>query len=466
MHTTYFRFGMALLLIICFLTRIITPHPGPTWDEAMNLLSTEAVMRGSDHVYSYWFWRHPPLYKALLSLGYARPYPDWLSNMQVIHAGLSTLNLLLLVWVLKQTASIKTALLAGVFWILLPGVRFYDPWIKADLLVITFGLAAVGFVSRKNLVRGGLMLGLGLLTKETAAIWVVPMALFMPWKDSLRSSLIPFAIALGFCLPWYAFRIPELTHYLAFSTGLPLKDTEDWFAPWYTYWIQVPLLLGPAGMICLIPNLASRQKSLQRYWPLALLLAGLTILSLIRGKPPWLLITFQPALAALCGMGVACGLRWLEDHGGRKLGQAFLVVTVLALSVQAWAFDSDALLRRLSPSTHWGTHSSQEAAALIETQVSANETFAVSPMYYWEGQENVICPILLCSLTRSPDMLIIPPPKTRQEYINLLRASPVTWMLVSPTPANAEAELFPLSREGRVQIIPSQGALLMKPLSL
>jgi hypothetical protein len=445
----------------CIILRALSHHPGPTWDEAMNMLSTESILQGTDNAYSYWFWRHPPLFKSLIALGYARPYPAWNENLHLIMAALSGINAFILMRVLTRTHGKIVALASGFAWLCLPGPRFYDLWIKGDLLVITFGLLALGAAANKKIFQSGLLLGLAMLTKETAAIWTIPLAFYLPRKPHFRAFWVCYGTAIALCLPWYAFRIPELTHYLAFATGLPLTETEDWSAPWYTYWIQLPKLLGYAGVLIVISGLVIRKDQLKHLWPLTMLFSGLVLLSLIRGKPPWLFITFQPALAALCGIGLARVLDWARRHPFHPMKLVSISSAVIALSLQAFLYDSDALLKSLSPSTHWGTHSSQEAAALINENVPATDSFSVSPMYYWYGKEKFICPILLCSLSRPPDILIRPGPMTRNDYLRILKGEEPDWALVSPNPQQAETELFPLIIEGHVRVIPGQGALLV-----
>ncbi len=450
-----------VLGILCAVIRLTAHHPGPTWDEAMNLLSTEAVLLGREHTYSYWFWRHPPLYKGLIALGMAQPYPAWTSNLQVIHAAVSCLNLGLLLWVLIKTHDRNTALLAAFAWVLIPGARFYDPWIKADVLVNTFGLLAVGTAARFKYHRAGLFLGLALLTKETAAIWAIPVLWMLPVKTERKRVIQCLALAGLVCLPWYVFRIEELTHYLAFATGLPIKQTADWSAPWTTYWTHLPVLLGPVGLLLTAIALWNRRAEWSSNWPLAMVVPGLLLLSVIRGKPPWLLMTFQPALAALCGIGAARLLQWSGQKVPKPAQAGVALICVAGLGIQAGFYDSDLILKKLSPQTHWGTHSSQEAADLIETHVPEDASFAVSPMYYWERVEKQICPILLCSLTRQPSALIYPPPRVQEDYLRLVQDQDLDWVLVSPTPDTAERELFPLMRDGSLHMIVGQGAILI-----
>jgi 4-amino-4-deoxy-L-arabinose transferase-like glycosyltransferase len=470
-------FLLALCMILYALLRLRFIDHVLTWDEAMNLLSTQAFFAGQENPYSFWFYRHPPVYALLLGL-FTGAGRAWASSAILMNIALGVLLLLALLR-LQTLAAGKTAALWGVFcYALMPAAMFFDVWIKRDLLVNLLGLVALHAFFRRRAWSAGVWLGLALLSKELALFYALPIlaALFLEkdrsvWREVCKTGAMAALISFG----WYVFFSTTGAHYFSFATGIELVETEKWARPWTDVWSRLPLNLGWAGILLLLPGFwilrkpsseSSPDGVLQRaaaWWPVTFAVPILLVLTLMKGKTPWFIIPVLPAFAALQGLGLVFIFNRIF-HGAAIVGKVLLTVGVCACLVLlvrgAGMLEYDGMLERQAGGMAWGSQSSAAAARAVNEAVQPKERWAATPMFYWEGEQNALCPILLTAVLQPPDA-VWPVPATAEELWARVQDEDMDWVLVSPTLEAANDLIGPLLIEKKVKAEILNGSILL-----
>lgn len=447
---------LGAILVLHVLLRV--PHLGHllAWDEAMNLLSVRSHAAGVNNEYAYWFSRHPPVYTAALS--WLMPF----SSSFAVHAAgfslaVSAGVLAMLFAVMRVACGTRAALFAGACYALMPGAIFYDTWVKQDGLVALTGLGAILCWLLRRPVPSGLLLGLCFLLKANAIFYAA--AVFMLWlverPRQWRGLAIVAAGPAVLAGWWYLFRGTDLGHQFAFVTGIEVREVEEWSKPWWYFFAKLRLDLGWPGVIAAVAGLAvvvGRVAGVAgparglAFWPLAVLLPGYAIITLMHGKTPWLNIALLPAWAAL--QGTACDWLWrlpLPGRFGRRGLLSFAALAVLAAALVR--FDYARFMQRQDLGMWRGSNASRSAAAVLARLAVPGQRILVTPMWYWTEEQAATCPIFLCyldSLGRHAGLELFAAANSiaAPEFVEIVRAHRIDFALVAPPPGDGERRLL------------------------
>ncbi len=269
-----------------------------------------------------WLWRawagdtgeYPGLYPAILSLPWALfglGHPSRLP-LGALNLGLALLTAGAAGRVARRLVAPERATLAelGAFGacLLLPegtGIsRHFMPegaLAAAVALTLLLALRAVKRPTRGRAAALGLALGLGMLTKQTLALYALAPVAWTLLRLRGRG-LWTLGVAAAVAGPWYAL---HLGAQLAYGAGSAPADAS---VPLTLHLAYYPLALGwsglgPALALALVLTLARRPAGLAL--PLGTLGLGLLLLTLVPKKYPRLLVPLGPAAAVVLGVGLA-----------------------------------------------------------------------------------------------------------------------------------------------------------------
>ncbi len=470
-----------------------------SWDEAVTLCSIRSFVAGGTDSFANWFWRHGPLLQWFISL--LSPLTSgFAERSQACALGIGLLTLVTLYGLNRSVLGVPAALWSCFCLALMPGAILFDTWVKQDGLVALCGLAALYCAHRRRELLCGLCLGLALLSKETAVFYVATVWL-MAWfaddrpaalRRSFRASLIAGLLAAW----WYLLFNSGVRLALLFALGSSQTEVEHWSGGWYYYAARLPESLGLAGVLLLFLGLLA-SLALARTWgarPSAcrppprpdalwavffLLVAG-TVLSAARGKVPWMMQVFLPALATVQGFGVQRFLAWGLADARRRLsicrrpvlrhrlrwtlgfGAALAVVGVAGELRPAY----DDRLNHMDEGLYIGALASRQAACAVNARVREGERLLLSKFFYWRYGE-CACPIFLMYLTRVPEVIVIEPTTSKDDIVTLIRQYHMDWALLSPAPPpDGPDVLAPLVREYNLFPIVTRGACLLHTSSM
>jgi 4-amino-4-deoxy-L-arabinose transferase-like glycosyltransferase len=442
-----------------------------TWDEAMNLCSIRSFVSPGTDVFSFWFWRHPPLLfffalpLAPLKLGFAERV-----EMLSVLVGVITLAMLFLLN--RKVFGERVALWSCFLLSVMPSSMFYDVWLKRDAPVAALGLAAILLVVHSRPLLAGLCLGGALLAKETAVFYVgaaLLMWLLAPrqhrWRQAAGMLLVAFAVA-GW---WYlgvkssvdgvvsqAVKPAEavgllvrlgagFSEHLQFAMGAD-RWSANWAGAWHYYLSRLPHDLGWLGFVLAV---AGAILSILRWvrggarevcWPLVLLVPALAVLSALPGKVPWVPICLYPAWATLAAFGadsVARAVRARGEGSAATVGlTALLVVQAVTLSYERMlAHDGS---RQLVPAQN-----SRQIAEVLNGLVTDSDRVLLTSFHHWQGPKpGYVCPVFTSYLQRKPAILIRSHLLSFDAYLADIREHRIDWALLSPPPGPEAQALF------------------------
>ncbi len=444
------------------------------WDEAMHLLTTRALYGGGTDGYSPWFWRHPPLLGVLslllepLRAGYAER-AEWLT------LALGTAGLIPLFLLNRRAFGPAVALASLGFLAVMPGAVFYGTWIKEEPLVILGGLTALLCFDRHRYWLAGLALGAAFLGKElaifyalaVAALWWLRSPRERHWRD-LAATAVATVLTAGW---WFVCFSVTLRHFWHLTTGGVQGESTDWARPWSFYFTKLPGDLGWAGLALLVAGAvlvgvllwqgrrraaaaaATGDASLSPFaypvsaWPLALLLPGLVVITMVRLKAPWFIVTLYPAIATLQGLLLVSLLHALPRWLPKRPRLAWLLGTGVTVAMVIWmlpprlADSYEALAVRQEPNLLTGAQKSAVAARVMNTLVQDNDRVLLTPMHYWHLTEAVPCPIFTYYF-RPVQVVVRPFDLTYADFVDTVRKYQLHWAMLSPPPDPGVRELL------------------------
>ena len=471
------REALALAGCLALLVALRLPWVGHllSWDEAMNLCSVRAFAAGGTDYFSRWFWHHPPLFNMLLLT--LRPLqPGFAERGELLLIVISSLNLLALFLLNRRVMGAGIALWSCFFLAVLPGVVFYDLWLKQDPLAVLFGLLALYFfVARKPLLSGA-ALGLALLAKEMAVFYAITLILLWLMQGSRRSTrdlLVVLGLAALISAWWYLAFSVSIRYFVAFALGRNTgTDVGIWAEPWHFFIRLVPedlgcvgVLLCAAGLVWLARFRAEPGDELQRHahwWPLCLALPACLIFTLAKGKAAWFLVTLLPAFATLAAVGAWGVLRTRTDRG-RRPAQVLAAVVIGGLAlVPVIGRDYEGAWQRQAPQLWQGANMSREAAQKMNQLVSGGERALITPMYYWRGLREQPCPIFTYYLKDMP-VLVRRADIPLEPLVDLVKKYKLDWIMLSPDPEiGYRSVIEPLMKQYKVPAIFLEGACILK----
>ena len=443
------------------------------WDEAMHLLTTRALYGGGTDGYSPWFWRHPPLLGVLslllepLRAGYAER-AEWLT------LALGTAGLIPLFLLNRRAFGPGVALASLGFLAVMPGAVFYGTWIKEEPVVILGGLTALLCFDRRRYWLAGLALGAAFLGKElaifyalaVAALWWLRSPHERHWRD-LAATAAATALTAGW---WFVCFSVTLRHFWHLTTGSVQGESTDWARPWSFYLAKLPGDLGWAGLALLVAGavlagvlLLGRGRQRQAppsadtgvrppgaplsAWPLALLLPGFAVITVVRLKAPWFIVTLYPAIATLQGLVLVSLLRalyrWLPERPrlAGLLGAGATAAVILIFLPPRLADSYEALAERQEHNLLTGSQTSAVAARVMNTLVQDDDRVLLTPMHYWRLTEVVPCPIFTYYF-RPVAVVVRPFDLTYADFVDTVRKYQIHWAMLSPPPDPGVRELL------------------------
>ena len=202
-----------------------------------------------------------------------------------------------------------------------------------------------GFGSTGGAVVVGAVLGLGMLTKPTFAVYVAPPLCWTAWQAARapgrRERLLrlggALAVAAAVALPWYGPRLvtlPEALLYRATASGVEEGDAPALSrAGLLTYPLHLAYVLGPLTAALLLWGLAAvarRRSARGLLWTAAVL--PFAIISLPQNKDLRYLLPLLPAMALLA----AAAALGAPPAARRFLVAACMVAGALQLSTAAF----------------------------------------------------------------------------------------------------------------------------------
>lgn len=483
---------LAASLALFLLLRL--PHVGHLllWDEAMELCSVRTWTSGGGDFTTAALWWHPPGFKVLLRA--LSPLQEgFAERAQILAVCIALLNATLLFILNRRTMGI-TAAVASVFFIAVsPGAVFYDVLVKQDGPAVTFGIVALLMLTYRRPLYAGLAIGFSLLFKETGAFYAIAALLLWlsglygrrTWKDLAALVLTPAAT----CSWWYLAVQPAVT-----GTSVNAQGIGAWFSsvvqratvhlswashagggwerPWHYYLTLLPndlgatgLILSIAGVFILVVSATSYRRGRTTagnpdypcvgfmFWPVALIIPGFLILTFFSNKVPWVTIVFFPGWVSLQAFALASALR-LTQHAipGRlletnpripNLVNAGIVALIAVTCISPLAdLSHEEALGRMDMGQLVCSRHSLDAAEMTDRFVDPHERLLLSSFYHWYG----LPPGHPCALwawyTRSkPEVVIFPYQTPFCGVTNLMEQFKPDWVLVSPLPGKAKAEM-------------------------
>ena len=299
------------------------------------------------------FYRHPPLY---LSAGIA--YADVTGSGRFgasialeIFSILCAIALTFVVFLCGRDWFGEYAGLAAAFlFAVMPAARMLDSLVKAEPLTLLFVMLFLLFFFRKKYWLAGVMLGLGLLTKEVAVFLPGALLLFLLLKrrwPELRGFGISALVAIVASFWWYLLLSSTSGEFADFFFG---RSTEAavWHKSWSFYLTRIPsdwgwpllvLLIAAIAMLLFVKKAGTgvRKTGFTRrdHAEFALLVVALiyAVLSVSYGKPPWMIYSALPVMALLGGWAVVEAATWFA-HGRVAVAMVAVVLALaLALSI-------------------------------------------------------------------------------------------------------------------------------------
>lgn len=440
------------------------------WDEAMNLCSLRAFAAQGTDAYSDWFWNHPPLFNLLALL--LRPHaPGLAERVQVLRIAMGVASLFVLYALNARAFDPVVALWSTFFLAVLPGGIFFGMWVKRDPVVMLFGLLVLHSFMRRRWVLCGLLLGLALLGKETALLYAGTLAVLWCGLDAgerrFRDIMCVALLSVLVSAWWYVGFSTTLRYFVLFMRGDPNIADAVWARPW-TYYASrlvpdlgwVGAVLGLGGAVWVLVGLrrlrrthdGEARRRPDALWPVVLLVLTYGLLSVSRGKLPWMTVVSFPAWATVQAVGVARVLGALRPRSGRTrlfrwfplslrtvrvlLGVVLVYVSVVSVMFRRY----EDVLKATDYRAWWGAHASREAAQALNRLVGRGERALVTSFYYWRNSRAPGVPDpMFAYYSRDIPMVIRSYDATFDALVQAVREYRLDWALLSPVPGEGES---------------------------
>ena len=469
-------------LAFCLAAFITLRSPGlghlPLWDEAIDACSIRALAAGADDWFARQFWLAPPML-GTLALPLNPAHPAFIVRFQMLVLVLNAGVMVALFFLNRRIFGPATAFWSCLFLAAMPGSVFFGVWTKGGPVASLATLAAVAALVRMRPLYVGLSLGIALLDKETALLSCGAVALLL-MADRRQRSFKAYAgiacTALFTAAWWYMLLSSNLPRTSAFLSGKTAHAAE-WLRPWHAYagWLRSDL--GGAGCIVLIAGAAVMsavrragavgQADPYRWWPAALLVPSVAVLSCIPAKMPWLTVSLHPALATVQGVGIATGIGALLARFGSRRGVRYAVyaaATLCAVAVLWLGRGGDYAHRqagRLGAARVESARRSQANAGKVNAHVPPNQRMIASTFSYLGSNfVNRPCAVFAyyCA-ARLEDYMPYTIPFMVCEQVIIQKS--FDWTIVAPAPGAAtEAFIRGFRDRHHIEPIPLDGAML------
>ncbi len=401
-----------------------------SWDEAMNLLTTQTPPSGQTHPFASWRLRYPPFHDGVLRM----LEPDrggYIARAQALSHLFSFATLLVVHFFNRRLFGVLAACGASLALALMPAHTFFSGWIKQDVPLAFAGYLALFCFVEQRFWAAGLFIAMAFLTKHMAGYYAGAMAVVWVlggwWKIRWDAPLILAGTCLAFA-GWYYLGKPDLVAwFMSFAVGG--MNSLDWQKPADYYlrqfvvdlgWIGVAFLF--AGLVALGLRVQTMWRSLGAaaaaplLWPVALLIPAYAAMQFSTGKTAWYSIALYPALAALMGLGageiirrVAQSHRFSQRWCG-TLGGATTVILVGLLFANAWTNLHGVaymdFFRRKDAPFAWGMETSRTAAGLMNAVLKPESRYVVSDTWYWIDGPGQICAVFAIYAQRWPELTV------------------------------------------------------------
>lgn len=322
------------------------------WDEARYVLCIRSYTGGLEGQWSGYVNLHPPLYLWMCA------FLDWAFDggpisFELISVLFSLATLLLVGRMARFLFDRWTGALSMLFLAALPASTILDTWIKQDAVAIFFLVLTIYLCVREKYVLGGLALGLGMLSKETAvfslpAIGVYALACWQ--RDKILGVVKIGLIGAALSFWWYLFVSNSLG--LFGGVFLGTNSEAETFAPyWYYYFHGLPYDLGWCILVAAIVGLVfcfrrSLQGSRIHLLPAVWFLFIYAFLSISYGKSFWLIAPALPAAAILAAIGTVESVKlaggYVTSERLSRVLKGALAGTLIILAVVGGVFTSNA----------------------------------------------------------------------------------------------------------------------------
>lgn len=435
-----------------------------SWDEAWNLCALKSIASGSGLLAGQ-FWRHPPVY---MEFGFLlSPLRSGFEmRMEILSLVLSIGAILIFVSMISEFFGKRIAVFTGIAYALMPGALFFDTWVKRDSVATLFSILAVWAFLKHRDTFAGILLGLGLLGKETALFYcgaIFMLAVFLRGSQNWHKRLlVTFGIALLASGGWYLFMAQGTQGFVKFFFGTS-AEANGFSEPWWYYpaklrydlgWPGVFLLGG--GILAMFPGRTFFRNTLHsarklkhlRYLPIFLLAPGYAVLSISSGKPPWMTIVLNPVLALLVGFGWALIMRCLAGIIKVPVANSLLridvllpaVLLILTLGIPVARFNYNDYFLKIAPGQYEIATTSQGMVSSANKHVKDGESILILPMYY-RNNNTMPDPIFFWNLKVSPQIIRGLNPGGYDEFRNAIIANQINWVFISPAKGSKQEEI-------------------------
>ena len=431
------------------------------WDEAVDLMASQAFSVQTITLWSSRFWYHPPAYLALVSL--LDPLENgFAERAEMLSIIINAAAWAAMVWLNRRVLGSMVALWSAFFLAVMPCAVFFDVWIKGGSFVALFSLCAIMLLWKGMPLMAASCLGFAFLDKETAVLLAFSAGLLTladrrfrhAWTLVAMAAIVPAISAW-----WFIFFSNSTRNNATFAVV-----AEAWYQPWHFYLAHMPHTLGiPAcalallGIVCLLARLwrAGRgrwrtiaHRPLYRSWPLVVALPSYLLLSALPSKVPWVTTAFHPALATLAGMGMA----WLCAAGGRmsRLARPRSPAARMALGAFRYAFIAAVAVFSVvvaARRTHeaeqqalgcdfWdASHTSFSIAQKLNSLATNDQSVLFTTFHFLgDGFDKMPCPVFEYYLRRDVGRSFVRHTLTADQCVQCVLTNHIDWVVLSPNP--------------------------------
>jgi hypothetical protein len=452
-------------------------------DEAW-ILSALRSAAGGQALYSDQLYRHPPLY-LLLGFALSPLRAAFEYRLELLTLLFSLASLIVLVKFTARYYGHRIALYTGIVFALAPGPVFFDTWVKRDCLVTLLGLLAIWAVLEKKEYWAGVMLGLAFLSKETAIFFGLAIFFLLLfdngqgkiWLRLLKVYGLTAIIAGG----WYLFVAQyTLMHWSFFHGKNP--NASSFATEWWYYFAKLQPDLSTTGLLFFVIGLFSILYRMIRLHtplagltlkkisllPLSLLLPAYLILSLARGKPPWMIISLYPFLALVSGIGIAAVIKFVKrltvkiPRSAEVVPIAIPLLVTLMLGTHHIGVNYAQQLDNISPGTLRPIQNAYVLAEALNKFTSEGESVLFFPDLY-RGKPEDLDPILYWQLNKKMNIMRSVAPSSLDSFKEIINRFHVSWVILYPLKGSGQERLLTeIQEEHELNNYWTRGALLLK----
>jgi len=364
------------------------------WDEARDVLASQALAGGGGDTFAARLWVHPPAIP-VLSLLMQPLIPGFAERYEMLVIAINACAMVALFLLNRRIYGVATALWSCFFLAVMPGALFFDVWIKGGAVVTLATIGAVAALMGGKALLCGLCLGFALLDKETAALSCVAVGMLALLDSRHRTTKTIFAMVLTTLFTagwWYAIFSTTVKQWLKCATG------NAWDAscamPWYKYFEWLYGDLGAAGSVLLLLGVASLAGSAWRervkrvvrpytWWPILLTVVTYGVLTACRNKSSWFAMFAYPALATVQAVGITATARACSARVPRlrHVWHALVAACAGYMLVVAIMQRHEGVLRRMK---YWeGPFRTREIARAVNERIGPEERLLATTLSFY-----------------------------------------------------------------------------------